>query len=104
MIDARRMEVYTAVYDNKLTAIMEPAAIVLSVSSFKDHLQKGTVLFSGSGSAKWQNIVNKNPAHFDFHIPYLEAFNKIAYEKYVLKDFTELMYSEPFYLKNFYTG
>ncbi|MGB5005983.1 MAG: tRNA (adenosine(37)-N6)-threonylcarbamoyltransferase complex dimerization subunit type 1 TsaB, partial [Ferruginibacter sp.] len=53
MMDARRMEVFTAIYQKDLNAILEPGAMVLDESSFEAHLLTHKILFFGSGSAKW---------------------------------------------------
>jgi len=102
MIDARRMEVYTAVYDKKGNEIKSINAEIITKNSFANLLDKGTMLFFGDGAAKCRNIVNHPSAFFDesFRIsseymckPVLEAFNN--------KNFEDVAYFEPFYLKDF---
>ena len=102
MIDARRMEVYTAVYDKKGNEIKGISAELIRENTFADLLDRGTVLFFGDGAQKCSKIVNHPSAFFDesFRIsseymcrPALEAFNN--------KKFEDVAYFEPFYLKDF---
>src|SRR5262249_34686360 len=60
MIDARRNEVFTAIYNEKLQTLIQPAALTLAENSFETFLQKQKVVFFGSGSIKWKEIC-KNP-------------------------------------------
>jgi tRNA threonylcarbamoyladenosine biosynthesis protein TsaB len=101
MIDARRMEVFTALYDASLNVIMPPAAIILNENSFNQQLQNHTIIFSGSGSKKAQ-VINSPNAFFS-EKPYLVgemAF--LSGKAYNISNFANLAYSEPFYLKEFY--
>jgi tRNA threonylcarbamoyladenosine biosynthesis protein TsaB len=102
MIDARRMEVYTAVYDNKGREIKSVSAEVLTENSFADILAKGKTLFFGNGAAKCRKLISHPSAAFDesFRIsseymcgPAQEAFDK--------KIFQDVAYFEPDYLKDF---
>lgn len=102
MIDARRMEVYTAVYDNKGNEIKSISAEIVRENTFDDILSRGRVLFFGDGAEKCSKIVNHPSAFFNesFRIsseymckPALEAFNN--------KNFEDVAYFEPFYLKDF---
>ncbi|MFO7851933.1 MAG: tRNA (adenosine(37)-N6)-threonylcarbamoyltransferase complex dimerization subunit type 1 TsaB [Bacteroidota bacterium] len=102
LIDARRMEVYTAVYDKKGNEIEAIRAEILEEDSFAGILDRGTVLFFGDGATKCRMKVRHPSAFFDeaFLIsseymcqPALEAFNK--------KKFEDVAYFEPFYLKDF---
>jgi tRNA threonylcarbamoyladenosine biosynthesis protein TsaB len=104
MIDARRMEVFTAVYDLRLQAVMEPAAMVLETHSFNDMLSEGRVLFCGNGAAKWKNLCSHSNAVFSDSPHKPENLVQSAWEKWQKRAFADLAYSEPDYFKNFYTG
>lgn len=101
MIDARRMEVYTALYDGQLKNILAPAALILDQYSFKEQLLKNRVIFFGSGAKKW-SIVCKDPnAAFETVSILPEAMAKLADTCFIQQNFATLAYSEPFYLKEF---
>ena len=102
MIDARRMEVYNALFSPDGRMIRETAADIIGENSFSDELSRGRVIFFGSGAAKCQDIISNDNALFidDFilsasylHLPSTEALKK--------KRFEDTAYFEPFYLKEF---
>jgi tRNA threonylcarbamoyladenosine biosynthesis protein TsaB len=64
MIDARRMEVFTALYNSSLKEINSPSAMILDESSFEDSLMSHNIFFTGSGSMKFQQICNHTNAKF----------------------------------------
>jgi tRNA threonylcarbamoyladenosine biosynthesis protein TsaB len=103
MIDARRMEVFAAVYDHQLLEIVSPAAFVLNQLSFNDMLQQHRVVFTGSGAEKFKVLIQNHNAIFlniqhDAH-----HMATIAEKLYLLKSFADKAYSEPYYLKEFFT-
>ena len=103
MIDARRMEVFTALFDERLLEVFKSAAIVLHESLFIDYLEKTQIIFSGSGSKKFKPMLNHANALFldiDFSAIHLAG---IAHAKFVAREFEDMAYSEPLYLKEFYT-
>ncbi len=103
MIDARRMEVFTAVYNKRLETFLPPQPVILSKHSFDNFLLYEKVVFSGSGQKKAESIINHQNAIFS-HIGYtIEQVNILAQRAFDCKKFADLAYSEPFYLKNFYT-
>lgn len=104
MIDARRMEVFTAIYNSAMETEMEPAALVLDESSYEIYLQKNKIHFFGSGSAKWQQVCHHPNALFTTvsHLP--EAFALLSYYYYSKNEFANLAYSEPYYIKEFRTN
>ena len=103
MIDARRMEVFTAVYNRKLETIKVPAALVVDENSFEDLLKSGTICFFGNGSEKFKNII-KNPAAVFSPVLYnAGSMIKLAETSFLKKEFADLAYTEPLYLKEFYT-
>lgn len=104
MIDARRMEVFTALYNNQLHEIKHPHALVLNEFSFDEWLAEKKLFFFGNGSAKWKNICHHNHANF-IDITNLSSSLCILSHQYHLQNtFTDLVFSEPFYVKEFYSG
>ena len=103
MIDARRMEVFTAVYQNDLSIYIPPCAMILDESSFEKELSKNKMMFFGNGSAKWKLICDHANAFFET-VPVLpESMSKQTNMLYKESKFTDLIYSEPLYLKEFQT-
>lgn len=103
MLDARRMEVYTALYDAELNEIDKTKALILDESSFEETLSQNNVLFFGNGSDKFQDLVSTNSsARFIPNItPSASAVGVLAakaLEKGIVED---VAYFEPFYLKDF---
>jgi tRNA threonylcarbamoyladenosine biosynthesis protein TsaB len=103
MIDARRMEVYTALYDKQSARIMEPQAMVLDASSFADILNSHTVTFFGSGNTKFRELTKSQNAAFDNIKSDARSLIKISNNRFQIKDFNTLAYTEPVYIKEFYT-
>jgi tRNA threonylcarbamoyladenosine biosynthesis protein TsaB len=101
MIDARRMEVFTALYTAKLEVVMEPTAMVLDETSFQHELGSKTIIFSGSGSLKAKVIQHSNAVFsgVSYSVKHLAALALLCYNA---SQFSDLAYSEPFYLKEFY--
>jgi len=103
MIDARRDEVFTAVFARDLSEIISPVAIKLDETSYADQLLNREIGFFGSGSEKWKNINGHRNTHFlkwdyaYFNLAYL------SYQSYIDKAFADLAYVSPYYLKEFYT-
>ncbi len=104
MIDARRMEIFTAVYDHHLTEILKPCSIIIDEESFKNFLEENKIVFSGSGAFKFKNICNNPNATFINEEISAAAMPQLSYKKFLLNDFSDLAYSSPFYLKEFYTN
>ena len=101
MIDARRMEVFTAIYQNDLTLYLQPCAMILDEFSFKKELLKSRILFFGSGSEKWKQVCNHPNAIFKSVSVMPESFSKSSDFLFSEKKFTDLAYSVPSYLKEF---
>ncbi len=105
MIDARRMEVYTAIYDRQSNCIVPTCAKVIDIHSFKEVLTNHKVLFFGNGASKCKNEIKHSNAYFLEHeVVSALHMSMIAYEKYKVKDFEDITYFEPYYLKDFVTG
>jgi tRNA threonylcarbamoyladenosine biosynthesis protein TsaB len=103
MMDARRMEVFTAIYKHGLTIYMQPCAMILDESSFEKELSENKIIFFGSGSAKWQNICKHPDAVFKTVAILPESMSDLSNSLFLEKKFTDLAYSEPLYLKEFQT-
>lgn len=104
MIDARRMEVFTALYNFDLNIVMTPNVLILDEFSFKKELNNFVILFSGNGYGKWKHVALHTNARFDSEMHFLAPFLcKLAAVRFSKQQFTDLVYSEPVYLKEFYT-
>jgi len=103
MIDARRMEVFTALYSKEMKEIAAPTAMILNKNSFEDYLLHKDVFFTGNGTNKWREIVSSPRAFFVEGSRLAPTLAKLADNKYVTQDFTDLIYSEPAYVKEFFT-
>ncbi len=102
MIDARRLEVFTAVYDKDLNIIETPSALVLEKDSYVNVLLKKQVLFFGSGAAKWQQLcIHENASFVQIKNKGL-AMSSLSYQKLQKNDFADIVYSVPFYIKEFH--
>jgi tRNA threonylcarbamoyladenosine biosynthesis protein TsaB len=104
MIDARRMEVFAALYSHQLETLLEPQAIIIEQASFANYLLGNKIFFVGNGAKKWELICKNENALFPPNTSNPLAMNKLSFKKYVNKDFTNLAYSEPSYLKEFFEG
>ena len=100
-IDARRMEIFTAVYDKNFTPLLPPQSMIVQPDSFAALLAKKQIIFFGNGHQKMQPVIRHPHAIFK-GIPFnAEHLAVAAYKKYQLNDFTSLSLSEPVYLKEF---
>lgn len=102
MIDARRMEVFTAVYDHQLTLVEAVNAKIVDEKSFIFFLDQHFVTFIGDGAAKCADILAHQNAHFNAD-NYNDAINmsSLAYQAFIDKNYEDVAYFEPFYLKDF---
>ncbi len=102
MLDARRMEVFTQVFDKNKQAISEITATIIGEDSFSKYLSKGKVLFLGDGAEKCKPVITHTNAFFvnDF-FPSACAMHTLSYTKYLEKNIEDTAYFEPFYLKDF---
>jgi len=104
MIDARRMEVYCSTFDINGTPLSETKALILDSKSFKDELSSGTVLFIGNGVAKFKSVIDSPNALFEECCPLAESMARPAIDSLQKKEFKDVAYFEPFYLKEFVAG
>lgn len=103
MMDARRMEIFTAIYNSDLKILLTPCAMILDETSFKNELENNKILFFGSGSAKWKSICEHTNAAFENVQILPEALARLSFSLLLKNHFTDLIYSEPTYLKDFQT-
>jgi tRNA threonylcarbamoyladenosine biosynthesis protein TsaB len=102
MLDARRMEIYSAVFDANHHQIREIQAQILDESSFLDYLNKDKVYFIGNGVEKTKTVIqHKNATFIENKLPSAKEMGTLAFEKYKNNDFENVAYFEPFYLKDF---
>ncbi len=102
MIDARRMEVFTAIYDSNLQEIKAPSALILTPQSFSEIDKRKNMYYFGSGMEKWKNF-NKNENSFYVYIKNLyNALSAISYQKFLHAQFANTSYTQPLYVKEFY--
>ncbi|MEP6949199.1 MAG: tRNA (adenosine(37)-N6)-threonylcarbamoyltransferase complex dimerization subunit type 1 TsaB [Ginsengibacter sp.] len=99
MIDARRLEVYAAVYDYNMKEITPPSAIILNDNSFAEFLNCHKIFFSGSGCHKFQQILKHKNAVFLNHEISTGSLAKISWQKYQENDFENVPYAQPLYIK-----
>lgn len=103
MIDARRMEVYTAIFNRDMAIELQPSAIVLESSTFNFWLKDSSILFFGSGSAKLKSLMSNEKAVFA-DIKFNAAnLAELAEKSFNQKEFTNVAYAEPNYVKEFFS-
>ncbi len=106
MIDARRMEVYCTIFDEKIKQIRETRAEIINENSFIQYLERNKIVFAGDGALKCRSLFDKHP-----NAVFLENFKTsskfmitLSEEKFSQKKFENLAYFEPYYLKDFIAG
>ncbi|MEO6316077.1 MAG: tRNA (adenosine(37)-N6)-threonylcarbamoyltransferase complex dimerization subunit type 1 TsaB [Chitinophagaceae bacterium] len=103
MLDARRMEVFTALYDTALNELIAPCAMILDEQSFSTWLNKQEIVFFGNGSNKWKTLIQHANAVFSAAFYTAADIACMSNDAFRLQDFCNLAYTEPIYLKDFYT-
>ena len=102
MMDARRMEVYTAVFDKDKNQIEDTSAKILDAESYKEFLDEHVVNFIGSGVEKFQKICeHPNARYLENVLPSAAQMVELATRKHKKSDFEDVAYFEPYYLKDF---
>lgn len=102
MLDARRMEVYTALFSPDCDMKKAVSAEIIDENSFQDLLQNQAICFFGNGAEKCKELIRHPSAHFfDGLNPSAGAMLKPVLSKYLQSDFEDVAYFEPFYLKDF---
>ncbi|MBO7347759.1 MAG: tRNA (adenosine(37)-N6)-threonylcarbamoyltransferase complex dimerization subunit type 1 TsaB [Bacteroidaceae bacterium] len=103
MIDARRMEVYAAIYDRSLHCLRGIQADIVDAETYKDYLERGPVVFFGNGSAKCKEIIKHTNAIFVQDInPLASNMAPLAEQRIRSGRIADTAYFEPFYLKDFH--
>ncbi|WP_315548439.1 tRNA (adenosine(37)-N6)-threonylcarbamoyltransferase complex dimerization subunit type 1 TsaB [Prevotella koreensis] len=102
MIDARRMEVYSAIYDRALKEQRETRADVVDADTYREYLDRRPVYFFGNGAAKCMETINHPNARLIEGIePLAKYMFPLAERKWVQEEYEDLAYYVPFYLKDF---
>lgn len=102
LIDARRMEVYAAVFDKNIENIRETKAEIINENSFQNFTKENKTFVLGDGAEKCKNIIHgKELIFLDNCHPSANDMTSISEQKYHSKDFEDVAYFEPFYLKDF---
>ena len=103
MIDARRMEVFTAVYQKDGHMLLEATAMVIDQNAFSEFLSVRSMSFFGNGSYKCKPLITASNAAFvnpAYNVGYL---GKLSFLRYLQQEFTGVVYSEPVYTKEFHS-
>lgn len=103
LIDARRMEVYTAVYTKDLNEVLSPAAMIIDENSFATFLSNEILIFTGSGTGKLKKIIHHPNTQFVETVFSAENLVPLAIQEFQAGHFADLAYAEPFYIKEFYS-
>ena len=103
MIDARRMEVFTALYNKDLSEVVAPHNLILDADSFAGPLQQHTVCFFGNGAAKFRPLVTSPQARFADVEANAAHLVPLALRAFEAQAFADLAYAEPYYGKEFFS-
>ncbi len=102
MLDARRMEVYQAVYSPDYQLLQETKAQIVASDTYDEYLSKGAVYFVGDAVPKCQTIIShKNAFFIENQFPSAKQMPALSYQKFLASDFVDVAYFEPYYLKDF---
>ncbi|WP_142784976.1 tRNA (adenosine(37)-N6)-threonylcarbamoyltransferase complex dimerization subunit type 1 TsaB [Changchengzhania lutea] len=102
MLDARRMEVYSAVFDSNHKQIRDTQAQILEADAFHNYLEKGKVYFIGNGVHKTKTLINHpNAVFIEGKLPSANEMSALAFNKFKISDMEDVAYFEPYYLKDF---
>ena len=101
MIDARRMEVFTQVFNAEKQAVSEPHALIVTQDSLKELGDE--IHLIGDGASKCKEVLNSGQFiyHDEIIYPSANEMSRLSFEKYTQKDFADVAYFEPYYLKDF---
>ena len=102
MLDARRMEVYAALYTRALRPVVDVAPVVVDEKTFEEHLNEHPIYFFGNGAEKCKAVIKHPNAHFFYGVPLLAKYmSPLAEKKFLREEFADVAYFEPNYLKEF---
>lgn len=100
MIDARRMEVYTAAYNNRLEEVMKPEALIINEDSYLNFSDR-TIIMIGDGVQKAKEVLKLPVKKWIDKMPTAADMTALSYRDYINEIFLDIAYSTPYYLKNF---
>ncbi len=103
MIDAKRLEVYTALFDSELNYLEETKAVILDEQFLEKHIAENKIVFFGNGAEKLKPLLqnNRNAFFYDEFLISSKGMAMLAEEKFNKKEFEDVAYFEPYYLKDF---
>lgn len=102
MLDARRLEVYSAVFSSKHELLREIKAEVLDETSYNEFMENSPVYFIGNGVVKTKALLShKNAVFIENKLPSANEMGLLAYNKFKISDIEDVAYFEPYYLKDF---
>lgn len=106
MIDARRMEVYSALFSDNVSMVRKIKAEIIDEKSFLKELKNNIVVFGGDGAPKCKEALgkNQNAIFLDEFFPSSKFMAQLSEQKFRNSDFEDVAYFEPFYLKDFVAG
>lgn len=106
MIDAKRMEVYCALFTNDTSMVREIKAEIIDENSFSKELKNNTIVFGGDGAPKCKEVLSHSnkTVFLDDFFPSSRFMSQIAEQKFIDGNFEDVAYFEPFYLKDFIAG
>ncbi len=101
MIDARRMEVYTSLFDKDMNLLLETQAKIIDEQSYQDYFEQGhTIVFSGNGAPKCQNVIKSPQANFSSVISSASNLAPLSFLAFQKNDFCDAAYFSPSYFKS----
>lgn len=103
MIDARRMEVFTAIYDKALNTILKPQPLIVLENSFDSYLDKNEIVFCGNGYQKLISLLGHTNTRYAANNYSINEINKLAQIAFSCQNFANFTYAEPYYLKDFHS-
>lgn len=103
-IDARRMEIFTAIYDKELREIKSPYSLIAEKNSFDEYLANHALLFCGDGCRKLQDLLSSNKISFTTTMADASHLAQLAADRFAKNEFSDLAYAEPLYVKEFYSS
>lgn len=101
MLDARRLEVFSCVFDVNYKLVSPTNNELLDENPFNEYLEKDKVIFIGDAVQKTKEIITHKNADFIEAFPSAKEMAKLSFEKFIKQDFENVAYFEPFYLKDF---
>ncbi|MEO5947701.1 MAG: tRNA (adenosine(37)-N6)-threonylcarbamoyltransferase complex dimerization subunit type 1 TsaB, partial [Chitinophagaceae bacterium] len=104
VIDARRMEIYSAIYDKNLKQIKAPHSQIVDETSFAEILNDHSVLFCGDGCKKLQELLHHKNITYSISSANATHLAQLAFNRFEGNDFADLVYTEPLYIKEFYSS